>query len=373
MISGPAFKEAAFSYVAEKAPVLFVILSATGTILWANRYARAFAGRELSGEHFSGLILDFTESFDLCAAASDGGIEHLLNAGAASGLPQSFYFTFTEMDGHIVAFGRLDAEELERMRGKILSLNRDLGGLTRELHQKNARLERLDREKSRFLAMAAHDLRKPIGLILSYTDFLMEELEGSLDAEHAGFLQTIAAQCASMKAMVDDFLDVGAIEEGRFELERESADFPEVIEESLLANRLQAEKKGIRLYIERRGDLPRVMIDTPKIGQAAANLVANAIEHSPPGGQVRVLLSSDAECIGFSVEDEGPGISPDEAKRLFAPFEKGDAKKTGGEKSTGLGMLITRKIIEAHGGDVRIESSTGRGAAAGFSIPIATK
>jgi signal transduction histidine kinase len=301
---------------------------------------------------------------------NDPSKEHLLNISTASGLPQSFYFSFKKVINQIVMFGRLDTEELENMRKEFVSLNQELNNLMRELHKSNVQLKRLNEEKNRFLGMAAHDLRKPISLIISYSEFLIEGAENLLDADQIRFLNTINASSTFMKRLVDDFLDVSAIEAGKFELDLQPAYIHEILANSLQLNKLQADIKRIDLRVNSDGSLPRAIMDASKIEQAITNLVSNAIEHASADSLVSISLSCDRQFMIFSVKDEGPGIAPEEMDRLFKPFEKTSAKKTADEKSTGLGMLITRKVIEAHGGKIWIDSSVGEGTTVYFKIPI---
>jgi signal transduction histidine kinase len=153
-------------------------------------------------------------------------------------------------------------------------------------------------------------------------------------------------------------------------LDLQPASIHEVLANSLRLNNLQAIKKGIDLQVNSDENLPRILLDASKIEQAVTNLVSNAIEHTRPDSLVVITLSCDQDFIVFSVKDEGPGIVPGEMDKLFKPFEKTSTKKTVGEKSTGLGMLITRKIIEAHGGEIRIDSGVGNGTTVYFKIPI---
>ncbi len=356
-------------YVEQTAPVLFFLLSEQGHILDANQFAKKLTATSLRTSRFQDLVLNFSGNFELQSLTADAGKEHLLSIHTASGMPQSFYFSFAQADNRILTFGRLDTDEIEIMRREVLSLNQELNNLTRQLHQKNAQLERLNREKNQFLGMAAHDLRKPIGLVMSYSEFLIDEAE-TLDAEQMQFLRTINASSVFMKRLVDDFLDVSAIEAGKFDLDLREASIWTVLEQSLELNNLQATKKGVDLEVSCSGNTPRIVMDASKIEQVITNLVSNAIEHTPPATRVTIKLSHDSQWVFFSVQDEGQGIQADEMEKIFKPFGKTSAKKTGGEKSTGLGMLITRKVIEAHGGRVWADSPPGQGAIFSFQIPL---
>jgi signal transduction histidine kinase len=373
MVEDSAILRDAHAYFQKKAPVLYFILSKEDIIVEANQYANDLTGRQLIGEKIQDLIINFTGKFDLPALINNTSKEHLLNIETASGLPQSFYFSFNKVKDHILVFGRLDADEIENMRKELLSLNQELNNLTRQLHKKNAQLQRLNEKKNQFLGMAAHDLRKPIGLVIAYSDFLIEEAANVLNREQIGFLNTISSSCLFMKHLVDDFLDVSAIEAGKFELDLQPNSLDNVLAESLKLNNLAATKKGIELEIHVEKNIPRIKIDAQKIEQVITNLVSNAIEHSDPNSRVFISLSFNNKSISFFVQDSGPGITPEKIDQLFKPFGKAGTKKTAGEKSTGLGMLISRKIIEAHRGEIGIDSKWGKGTTIHFKLPFNMK
>jgi signal transduction histidine kinase len=373
MQTEPNIHGEAVRYFNERAPILFFTLSKKGLIVDANAYAIKLTDRKLIGDPFEEVIVDFYGSFDLQAFANDSHQERLIHISAGTKLPQSFYFTFRQVSDHILAFGRPDADGIEQMQVEILSLNKELSNLTRELHKKNAQLKRLNEEKNRFLGMAAHDLRKPIGIILSYSGFLIEDLESLLDEEQNSFFNTIQTSCSFMKQLVDDFLDVSAIEAGKFDLDLSPIDLDLFLPLCLRFNTLQAQKKGIKLVVHSDDSLPRIAMDAPKIQQAITNLVSNAIEHSQAHSIVSISLFKKDHAIIFSVHDSGPGIAPEEISRLFTPYGNINTKKTAGEKSTGLGLLITRKIVESHGGKIWIDSNVGRGSNIYFNLPLAVE
>ena len=370
MITNSTVLREAHNYFQEKAPVLYIVLSTDGKIVAANQYANDLVGRQLIGEKIQDLVIDFTGTFDLTALSNDHLKEHLFNIETASGLPQSFYFSTSKVNDHILLFGRLDAAEIENMRKELLSLNQELNNLTRQLHKKNAQLQKLSEEKNQFLGMAAHDLRKPIGLVIAYSDFLIEEAANVLNKEQTGFLNTINSSCLFMKKLVDDFLDVSAIEAGKFELNLQPTYIEKVLAESLRLNELAAGKKGIELELHVEKNMPRITIDAHKIEQVITNLVSNAIEHSDPASQVQINLSFNDKSLLFSVKDSGRGIATEEIDKLFKPFGTARTQKTTGEKSTGLGMLISRKIIEAHAGEIGIDSKLGKGTTIYFILPF---
>ncbi len=363
-------EQTTYDYVKDYSQFLFFVLANDGQILDANKFAEAMTGCRPGQKKFQDLIVDFHDSFHLESLKNDPSKNHLLNMKMDSGLPQSFYFHFEPMGSTVLAFGRLDAEGLETMRKEMLGLNQELNNMTRLLHKKNAQLKQLNLEKNQFLGMAAHDLRKPIGLILTYSEFLMEESADRLNNEQKDFLNTIQASSMFMKKLVDDFLDVSAIEAGKFSLDLQPVNMIKLLEQSLKPSRLQAAKKEVELLIQIGEYIPPVTIDSSKIEQAVMNLVSNAIEHSQPGSSVIIRLSHDPGSIVFSVRDQGPGIPPEEMGKLFKPFGKTTVKKTSGEKSTGLGLVITRKILLAHNGDLSVDSEVGKGTTVTFKLPL---
>ena len=356
-------------YLEEKAPLIQLFLSEDGRISRANRFAEAFSGRSLEGSEFKDLVVVFSGELDLDRLMSDLGEEHLLSVKREGRDPESIYFSFIRFEKGILALGRLDVDEIEQMRREVLELNTELNNLTRQLHQKNAQLRLLNDQKNQFLGMAAHDLRKPIGLITSYTEFLIDEASQVLDEEQREFLKTVHSSAFSMKRLVDDFLDVSAIEAGKFNVDLQPADIREVLRDSLRLAGILADRKGVSIQLSETGSPRRIMMDPPKIEQAVTNLVSNAVEHSEPGTSVTVILSHNEESVEVAVSDRGPGIPAEEIRNLFQAFERTSVKKGGKVKSTGLGLAITRKIIEAHGGAISVESEVGKGAFFYFTLP----
>ena len=268
--------------------------------------------------------------------------------------------------------GSLDFEEQARLRTEVLGLNRELNDLTRQLHQANAELRDLNQLKNQFLGMAAHDLRKPVGVIMTYSEFVLDEAGPALSPGHRKFLQTCLAAATGMKRLIDDFLDVSVIESGQLRLELAPTTASAIVGGATDIARLVAAKKSVTLIEAPADDLRGLRVDASKLQQVVLNLVGNAVEHSLPGQRVWLSSCWDSRELVFTVRDEGPGLTAEAQARLFQPFARGGARKTGGERSVGLGLLITRKIIEAHGGRIWVESIPGQGATFIFALPIQT-
>jgi len=357
--------EAALAYLWDTAPVLALRLDEQDRVIAANPHAQRVLGPAVVGRALAELAVSFTRA----PGAPNDGV-HWLSLNTASGLPESFQFRRFALTEGGLALGSLDFLEQERLRTEVLGLNRELSDLTRQLHLANAELRELNQLKNQFLGMAAHDLRKPVGVIMTYSEFVLDEAGPALSAEHRKFLQTCLAAAVGMKRLIDDFLDLSVIESGKLRLELTPATAADILGGATDIARLVAAKKKVTL-IEAPADASRrLRVDASKLQQVVLNLVGNAVEHSQPGQRVWLSSLWDDQNLVFAVRDEGPGLTAEAQGRLFQPFASGGPRKTGGERSVGLGLLITRKIVEAHGGRIWVESIPGQGATFRFALPV---
>ncbi len=233
------------------------------------------------------------------------------------------------------------------------------------------RLLELDRLKNRFLGMAAHDLRGPIGRVLMAAETLLDGIHGPLTSRQAEVLKELASGADGMRILVDDLLDVSAIEAGVVTLRPRPVDLAAFLRLCLGGHRLAAQKRGISLEEDLSAALPASLsLDPDRLRQVIDNLVGNALKFSPSGTRVTVSASADPEAITVSVADQGPGLSAPEISGLFEPFGRGRAKPAGGEKSTGLGLAIAKRLVEAQGGRLWAESEPGRGSTFRFTVPL---
>jgi signal transduction histidine kinase len=264
---------------------------------------------------------------------------------------------------------RVREERGSDLYDEITRLNNELVAMQRELARKNAELERLNEQKNELLGMAAHDLRNPLHAILSYSDFLLEDVSEKLNEEQLGFLSIIQSSTEFMAALVNDLLDVAKIESGKLQLNLEPTDLPALVRQNVALNEPLARNKEIEL---RRSveSLPTTTVDPAKIEQVLNNLISNAIKYSPPNTTVDVQLRQDDGRAVLSVEDRGPGIPEDELDALFQPFQTTSVRATAGEKSTGLGLVITKRIVEGHGGEITVESEVGEGTTFTVELPL---
>jgi ligand-binding sensor domain-containing protein/signal transduction histidine kinase len=237
-----------------------------------------------------------------------------------------------------------------------------------------ARVRQANEQKSEFLGIAAHDLRSPLGGILSTVDLLLRLLgEGKVDAGlwHR-FLANVRGAAEQMRTLVSDLLDVTAIETGRVRLEPRRERLRELLESWLPLHQRIAEDKGIELVFEPPPDDLEVLADRARVGEVLDNLLSNALKFTAEGGRVRLSAepNGNGRDVSVLVSDEGPGLPADEVDRVFAGGRL-SARPTAGEASSGLGLLIVKKLVELHGGRVWVESRPGEGSTFGFTLPLA--
>lgn len=259
--------------------------------------------------------------------------------------------------------------DMKSLFEELSRLNNELVNYQREMAKKNVEFSELNRIKNQFLGMVVHDLRNPLSNILMLSDFIKAEDEG-LGENQLELVTLINSSATAMLSLVNELLDVSAIESGEIKLNREDADITILIKKIVDLNANHAARKDIKLHLKTIDNVERIFVDVNKIEQVMSNLLTNAIKYSYPGTNVYVTMEIVNDFITISVKDEGQGIHETELKNLFKPFQKTSAKTTGGETSTGLGLFIVKRIIEQHGGSIKVESKIGEGSTFSFSLKI---
>ncbi|UCD11658.1 MAG: PAS domain S-box protein [Nitrospinaceae bacterium] len=239
----------------------------------------------------------------------------------------------------------------------------------RTLAQANETLAALNAQKNEFLGIASHDLRNPLYVIRSYSEALLADGQGPINDQQKKLLIRILEAGNQMTALLDNLLDISKIESGRCDLHLETQDFNALVRKQMELHQLLAGEKNIRIRFE-EGELAPFPYDKDSLTQVTGNLISNAIKFSPPGSTITLATEEAQGRARFSVRDEGPGISKEDREHLFGTFRKLSAKPTGGEKSTGLGLAIAKKIVHLHGGDIGVLSTPGTGSTFYFTLPL---
>ena len=230
-------------------------------------------------------------------------------------------------------------------------------------------LSKANATKNRLLGMAAHDLRNPLASIRGLAEFLCEGVVGKLTPEQLDLVGTIHTASKQMLELVNELLDVATIDAGELKIHLELADLTEIVEKSVYLANIEATGKQTKIEIVPHDRPPPHRIDPNKIRQVVDNLLSNAVKFSPPGSTITVEVEAVAGSIVVSVRDQGPGIPEADRDKLFKDFGRTSARPTGGEKSTGLGLAICRKIVDAHHGTITAENLPGRGCVFRVSLP----
>ena len=319
----------------------------------------------LAAMHFAGGASD--EGFLIVGAKSRAAVASTFEGLVSINNEQTTMLRAAMKD--LALRAREQADREEEYYDELTRLNNELATTQRELAKKNAELARLNEQKNQFLGIAAHDLRNPLDVILTYSQFVLDEARAALTPEQIEFVNTIRSSSEFMLNLVNDLLDTSKIEAGKLELELERVDLGEIVRRNVALNRTLAERKGITLALARSDELPAMRLDVSKIEQVLNNLIGNAVKFSPPGSRVEVRIEREDDGAVVSVRDEGEGIAAEELDNLFRFYEKGRTRATGGEKSTGLGLAIVKKIVAGHGGEIRVESEAGEGATFFVSLP----
>ena len=238
-----------------------------------------------------------------------------------------------------------------------------------QLESKNDQLKELNELKNSFLGMASHDMRNYLSAIKGYSQILQEDGKELPEKTKDQFLDFIYKSSENMLKMVNDLLDVSVIESGKLQLDLQLESFKNLIDHHIMINQFFADKKNINIQSDLH-DVSKCRIDANKIGQVIDNLISNAIKFSESGKSIFISLKEQEGKLIFSVKDEGPGISDEDQAKLFQHFQKLSARPTAGESSSGLGLAISKKMIQAHEGSLNVTSQLGSGATFWFEIPF---
>ncbi len=235
-----------------------------------------------------------------------------------------------------------------------------------------SKLAEMNRTKNRFVGLVAHDLRNPLVSIRGLSELLLNDGNDPLSAQQRDFLTTIYSASNSMLTLVNDILDMAVMESGNLRLQVRRQSLSRLIRERVKVNAIPAKEKRISLE-QHFSRLPNLSFDRNRISQVLDNLIGNAIKFSPEQARIAVSLSRRNGTAIVSVHDQGMGIAREDQAQLFSGGAGLRNEPTGGEKSTGIGLTIVRKIIEEHKGTLTVESEVGIGSTFSFTLPLEGK
>jgi len=241
--------------------------------------------------------------------------------------------------------------------------------LFREIQDKSRQLETANKHKSEFLANMSHELRTPLNAIIGFSEVLLERLFGELNAKQDDYLKDIHASGKHLLQLINDILDLSKVEAGRMELDLATFDVPAAIANAMTLIRERAQRHNIALTLDADPQLGEIAADERKFKQILLNLLTNAVKFTPDGGEVRVTAQRSPDELVVAVHDTGIGIAPEDQQAVFEEFRQVGRSYTNKQEGTGLGLTLTRKFVELHGGRIWLESEPGKGSTFTFTIP----
>jgi signal transduction histidine kinase len=242
--------------------------------------------------------------------------------------------------------------------------------LFREIQEKSAQLEVANKHKSDFLANMSHELRTPLNAIIGFSEVLSEKMFGELNEKQADYMKDIHESGKHLLSLINDILDLSKIEAGHMDLEISSFDLPSALSNAMTLVRERAQRHGIQLGLKLDKRLGELQADERKFKQIVVNLLSNAVKFTQDGGRVDVSAKLDTDKVEVAVKDTGIGIAPEDHKAVFEEFKQVGRDYTRKAEGTGLGLALTKRFVELHGGEIRLESAPGKGSTFTFTLPV---
>jgi signal transduction histidine kinase len=269
-------------------------------------------------------------------------------------------------------FNRMAAQLRESYAGlelKVEERTRELATALSELDEKSHELEAASQHKSDFLANMSHELRTPLNAIIGFSQVLREEIVGGINEKQSEYLEDILSSANHLLSLINDVLDLSKVEAGQVELEIAPFSLREALERGVVMVRERAVRDGVRVALVTDPDLDLVVGDERRVRQVIFNLLSNAVKFTPAGGAVDVSAEQVDGEVRVAVTDTGPGLAPDDHERVFDEFQQ---TETGIElrEGTGLGLALSKRLVELHGGRIWVDSELGRGSTFVFTLPL---
>jgi len=263
-----------------------------------------------------------------------------------------------------------EASQVRAYSRELEQKSRELEAATAELRAANAQLQELDRMKDDFVSTVTHELRTPLTSIRAFSEILRDDPETPLP-ERKRFLAIIVKETERLTRLINQMLEMAKIESGNAEWRTSALDMHEVIQEAVDATSQLFREKGVTLSLSLGETVPRLLADRDRLMQVLINLLSNAVKFCPrEEGRVEVRLTSTRGSLRVDVRDNGPGIARAHHEEIFEKFRQAGDASTGKPAGTGLGLPISRRIVEHFGGRLWVESELGKGATFSFVLPL---
>lgn len=362
-----AAQEALYRTLIEAAPQVIWVADADGQVALLNKAWHEFSGRT-EAESLGTRWAEALHPEDLPDVLAKW--ERAYNHGetysgecrfqAKDGSYQTFIFIGTPVrndSGEIINWVGINTNIADRVQAEIA------------LQEAKDAAEYANRAKSEFLATMSHELRTPLNAIIGFSEILRDEILGTLNDEQKELVLDIHTSGNHLLAMINDILDLSKIEAGRMDLQLERFSIQEAVTEVNTIITALANKKQIQLALELNQDVT-IEADKLKFKQILYNLLSNAIKFTDEGGKVTTKFETSSSALLGSVTDTGVGISPRDREKLFQPFTQLDASSTRAHGGTGLGLALTNRLIQLHGGKMWVDSEIDKGSTFSFTFPL---
>ncbi|MEN9935446.1 MAG: hypothetical protein RLZZ387_2025 [Chloroflexota bacterium] len=248
-------------------------------------------------------------------------------------------------------------------RGNLYGCVVVLRDITREIES--------DRAKRDFISSVSHELRTPLTSIKGYVDLLLLGAAGQLNEGQLSFLSVVKNNANRLMDLINDILEIGRIDANKIQLNLEQVSLEHVLQDVLQTLRAEIDRKQLSVALELAPDLPPITADPRRLTQVVMNLISNAIKYTYASGRVALRVTlNPAGLVQVDVEDNGVGISPEQQQHLFRRFYRADNPLRDEAGGTGLGLSIAKSLVELHGGEMWVESETGRGSTFSFIVPV---
>ena len=310
----------------------------------------------------------YSRSRDLLIGAGVGSLLLALALGLL--LSDSFVVPLRKTQKRLatIAAGDFSGHVEVPNRDEIGALAADVNRMSDELQRLYQELETASRHKSDFLATMSHELRTPLNAIIGFSEVLHEQMFGELNERQLADVEDVLEAGNHLLSLINDVLDLAKIEAGGMELELSEVAIPEVLRSAVSMHSERASRGGVELSLTTEPEEITISADGRRVRQIVFNLVSNAVKFTPAEGRVDVSARLDDGQVEIAVADTGPGIAPEELETIFEEFKQAtDGKRAEG---TGLGLPLSRKLVELHGGRLWVESAAANGSTFRFTLPV---
>jgi len=255
-------------------------------------------------------------------------------------------------------------EQLDTQNEELQSQRQELMGKTREL-------EMASRAKSDFLSSMSHELRTPLNAVIGFSELMIDGIPGEINDEQKQCLGDIWNSGQHLLNLINDVLDLSKVEAGKMELRLRDLNLADAINDAAQTVKLMLDKNRHQLAVNIEEGLPQVRADKSRLRQVVLNLLSNAINATPPGGEIAIDVSREGDWCQVSVVDNGIGIKKDDQENIFEAFTQVETLPDRRKEGTGLGLTLTKQFVEAIGGRIWLESEYGKGSKFTFTLPLA--